>query len=159
MLVIIGELISSSKKYCKYVLYKIVWIVWVQLSFFLILNILQYFNRRITYDFSCWWRYLFIDEIVNYFQAESLVHCSASFFSFLDSHRWLEIHPSVTFVGIDIFFLKLTVVLRTLYSFGDKAQVLKKKFLWKKMTSNSKNDPKTGFFCFLQTLSHYSCLA
>ena len=69
------------------------------------------------------------------------------FFSFLDPHPWQETHPSITFLGIDLYFFPeschgitgpYTVLL-------DKAQAFRKNFLLKKVTSNSKNGPKTRF--------------
>ena len=39
------------------------------------------------------------------------------FFSFLDPHQWPEIHPSVTFLGIDIFFSETCYGIRDLILF------------------------------------------
>ena len=69
------------------------------------------------------------------------------FFSFLDPHQWPEIHPSVTFLGIDIFFSETCHGITGPYTvLRDKAQVFRKNFLLNKTTSNSKNGPKTEFF-------------
>ena len=101
---------------------------------------------RMTYYFCHWWRHLFINEIVNYFQAESLVHCSASFCSFLDPHPWPEIHPSVTFLGIDIFFSETCYGIRDLIRFCvTKPKFLGKISFGKKRPAIVKMAPKQGF--------------
>ena len=70
------------------------------------------------------------------------------FFSFLDPYPWREIHSSITFLGIDLYFFhQLCHGITGPYTvLRDKGQVFRKNFLLKKMTSNSKNGPKTRFF-------------
>ena len=145
------ELIPSSKRYCKYML------LWNSMSsiFSIYCNIAY---QHITYYICRWYRCLLMKELT-IFKQNLWYTAKHIFFFFLDPQLWLEIHPSVTFLGIGKFFSK------TCYGISDHVRlcVTKPKFLVKisfghKQSTMVKMTPKQGFLDFLRKL-YYFCLA